>query len=107
MGRIPMPPPGGEGEEIQAPGGVTVHSIPAICEPSTEELFFDINHSGYLVRFGDGLFDPDIPDGAEQAGSAVGPLYPQVSSGTVIVGFFDSVDNSVYVVPIQLKPACP
>ena len=107
MGRIPMPPPGGDGETVKAPGGVTVVSLTAVCDPSTDPIFFDVGDDGYFTRFGDGLFSPDIPDGFRKAGSIVGPLFPQVSSGTVIVGYFDQRKNAVYVVPIQIAPKCP
>jgi hypothetical protein len=109
MPTITLPPTGlGGSTTTKAKDGVGVVSVTAQCEEKTgDPLIFDVQHNGYLVRFGDGLFSPDIPDGPINAGSLVGPLFPQVSSGMVLIGYFDIPNNLVYVIPINIQPKCP
>ncbi len=63
--------------------------------------------NGFLVRFGDHFLSPDIPDGNVTTGQDIGPLTPQVSTGSVIVGYFDFNRKILYLIPIQIQPSCP
>jgi hypothetical protein len=104
MGRIHMPPSGEGGGKKGGDGGVTVVGVSPVTDPNTDAIYFDVDEDGYFARFADGLFSPDIPDGFREAGSIVGPLFPQVSSGTVVVGFFDLKQDTVYILPIEITP---
>ena len=106
MGRIHLPPNTVGGGISRAATGVAVESFPMECDPNTDPIYFIVDKNGYFVRFGDGLFSPDIPDGPVAAGSIIGPLFPQVTTGNVVVGFYESAIKTVFIFPIQIAPSC-
>jgi hypothetical protein len=105
---INLPPDGGRGgAKTPVPGAVsvsitgapeTVAIFPTTAVANKDTLTFKHFDNGYLARFADGFFNPDIPDGMVTADISVAAI----KSGTVIVGFLDN--NRLCIIPIQITP---
>lgn len=108
MGKITFPPSGDEGVRSKSFFGIEVLVLPVFCNKNSDDpLEFHVDEDGYLIRFGDGLFSPDIPDAFEAAGSDVEPCKPTGKNGTVIAGFLDFGRKILYLKPIEVKSSCP
>jgi hypothetical protein len=107
MATIPLPPDGTLGGLTTVGlGGVSLNFVSNQCVASSDTLTFPVSHDGFLVRFGDRFFSPDIPDGNVAKKTSIGPLVPQVTSGSVIVGYLDFETNKLYFIPIEIETIC-